>query len=107
MKLVCPLYSLPSEVKYLLSNSLVTAGDGALPDPAPYPQVIFGAPEEITSEHIWPVSHTLPLLDSVVGAQLAQIYQAQPPPDHTSPSTTSILNFQAPVNYSGIHHLDS
>lgn len=107
MKLVCPLYSLPSQVKYLLSNPLVTAGDGPFPDLAPYPQVIFTAPEEITSEHIWPVSHTLSSLDSEVGAQLAQIYQARPPPDDVSASTTSILNFQNPVNYSGSHHLDS
>jgi len=102
-----PLYSLPSQVKYLLSNILVTAGDGALPAPVPYPQVISEAPEAITSEHLWPVPHTLPLFDSVVGAQLTQIYQAQPPPDHVSPSTRTILNFQNPVNSSGIHHLDS
>jgi hypothetical protein len=42
-----------------------------------------------------------------VGAQLAQTYQAQLPFDNISPSTTSILNFQAPVNYSESHHLDS
>jgi len=85
----------------------ITAGDGALPAPVPYPQVIFEAPEAITSEHLWPVPHTLPLFDSVVGAQLTQIYQAQPPPDHVSPSTRTILNFQNSVNSSGIHHLDS
>jgi hypothetical protein len=106
MKRVRPLYSLLSQVKYLLSNFLVTAGDGPFLDLAPYPQVIFTAPEEITSEHIWPVSHTLSSLDSGVSAQLPQVYQAQPAPDDASASTTSILNLQAPVNYSETYHLD-
>ena len=103
---VCPLAVCHSRVKHLLSNPLVVAGDGLLPNLAPYPQAIFTSPEEIASEHLWPLSHTLSFPDSEAGAQLPQAHYAQPPPDDINPSTTSISNFQTPVNYSGSHHLD-
>ena len=95
MKLVCPLYSLPSQVEYSLSNPLVTGDNGLLPDPGPYAEAIFTATQEITTEHEWPVSNTLSSLDSQVGDPFGLIYQAQPTP------------VQTPANYSGNHHLDS
>jgi hypothetical protein len=90
----------------MLSNPPVIAGDGLLPNLAPFPQVIFTAPEEVVSELLCPFSHTLSPPDSEVGTQLPQTHHAQPPPDDVSPSTTSISNFQTPVGYSGSHHLD-
>ncbi len=98
-------FAIPGEA--FAEQSLTIAGNGLLPDLASYPQAIFTASEEITSENQWPVSHNLSSLDGEVGAQLGQIYQAQTPPDDVSPSTTSISNFQPPVNYSGSHHPDS
>ena len=94
-------------MEYWLSDPLVTAVDGLLPDLAPYPQGIFTATGEITSEHKWPVSHIPSSLDGELGVQLAQIYQAQPHPDDVSTITTSTLKFQTPVIHSGNHYLDS
>ncbi|CZR68439.1 uncharacterized protein PAC_18338 [Phialocephala subalpina] len=79
-------------------DEAITAGIGFSPDLASCSQVIFPAPEDITSGHEWSVPHTLSSLDSEVDAQLAQTYQAQLPFDDISPSTTSILNFQASGN---------
>jgi hypothetical protein len=100
-----PPYSLSSQVKYLLSISLVTVGDRLLPDLAPCSQVMFPAAGEISSEYVWPASHTLSSLGSEVGT--TQLAQAQPPPDDLSPSTTSILNFQSSASYPGSHNLES
>ncbi len=102
-----PLYSMSSQVNYLLSISLVTLDDGLLPDLAPYAQDIFSATSEITSEDNWAgaASYILPLLDGKVNAQPAQIYQAQPPPNDISPSATSFLHFKPALSYPG-HHLD-
>ncbi|RFU29492.1 hypothetical protein B7463_g6827, partial [Scytalidium lignicola] len=63
------------------ADETIRVGDGLLPVLDLCPQVIFTAPEEATSEHNWPVSHTLSSLDSEVGAEIAQIYQAQPLPN--------------------------
>jgi hypothetical protein len=106
MRPVCPPCSLPSQGEVFAEQPPVISGDGLLPNLTPYSQVIFTAPEEIVGEHLWPFSHTLSSPDSEAGAQLPQTHHAQPPPDDINPSTTSISNFQTPVNYSGSHHLD-
>jgi hypothetical protein len=51
------------------------------------------------------VPHILPSVDFEVSAQLAQDYPIQPLRNNVS--TTSILNYQTPVDYSGSHHLDT
>jgi hypothetical protein len=85
-------------------DKAIVQGDGMLPDPASHPQIISPATMENTSDYNRAAWHTLSSLDGEAGAQLAQIYPAQPTLDGVSPSTLSNLDFQTTVNYPGSHH---